>query len=113
MCPLCVLFVPLLGWKEHSYATTKQLEKNVFTINSQNINQEICIQVTFSLEIKLQKYIFFAKYDHFLTANVPFSNHYYDRNVHMYAMTKEVRRHAFNAKGENIKQTSAIQVTFI
>ena len=27
-------------------------------MNSQNINQEICIQVTFSLEIKLQKYIF-------------------------------------------------------
>ena len=72
-----------------------------------------CIQVTFSFEIKLQKYIFFAKYDHFSTASVPFSNPCYDRNVHTYAMTKEARRKAFNAKGENIKQTSAIQVTFI
>ena len=39
----------------------KQLEKNAFKINSQNINQEICLQVTFTLEMKLQKYIFFRK----------------------------------------------------
>ena len=59
------------------------------------------------------KVYFFAKYDHFLTVNVPFLNPCYDRNVHAYAMTKEVRKKAFNAKGENKKQTSAIQVTFI
>ena len=28
-------------------------------------------------------------------------------------MTKELRNKAFKAKGENIKQTSGIQVTFI
>ena len=35
------------------YATTKELKKNAFTINSQNINQEIGIQVTFILYINL------------------------------------------------------------
>ena len=44
---------------------TKELENNAFTINIQNIDKEICIQVTFALEIKLQKYTFFAKYEHF------------------------------------------------
>ena len=64
------ILYPCYDGNVHLYATTKQLEKNAFTINSQNTNQEICIQVTFSLEIKLQKYVFLAKYDHFLTANV-------------------------------------------
>ena len=49
----------------------------------------------------------------FLTANVPFSNPCYDRNVHTYVMTKEVKKKAFKAKEENIKQTSDIQVTFL
>ena len=38
------------------YTTTKLLKKKAFTINSQDINQEIGVQVTF---IKLQKYIFY------------------------------------------------------
>ena len=55
-------------------ATTKQLEKKLFTINIQNINHEICIQVTLTLEIKLQKYIFSQRVTNFSTANVLFSN---------------------------------------
>ena len=39
----------------HTYAPTKQLEKNVFTMNSPNINWKTCIQVAFSLDIKPQK----------------------------------------------------------
>ena len=58
-----------------TYGTTKQLEKNAFTIIRQNINQEICIQVTFGLEIKLQKYIFLQNTTIFLTTNVSFLNH--------------------------------------
>ena len=69
--------------------------------------------MTFSLEIKLQKYIFFQNMTIFLTANVPFLNPCYDRNVHTYAMTKELKKKAFKAKRENIKQTSGIQVTLI
>ena len=42
-----------------TYVTIKQLKKKAFTINSQNIDQEIDIQVTFILQIKLQKYIFY------------------------------------------------------
>ena len=33
------------------YATTKELKKKTFKINSQSINQEIGIQVIFILEI--------------------------------------------------------------
>ena len=58
----------------NTYATTKQVENNAFTINSQNINQEICIQVIFTLEIKLQKYIFRQTMTIFLTANVALLN---------------------------------------
>ena len=47
----------------HTSATTKQLKKKAFTINSKNIidysSQEIAVQVIFILEIKLQKYIFY------------------------------------------------------
>ena len=56
------------------YATTKKPENNAFTISSQNIDKEICIQVTFTLEIKLQKYIFLQNMTIFLTANVLFPN---------------------------------------
>ena len=52
---------------------TKQLENNAFTISIQNIDKEICIQVTFALEIKLQKYTFLQNMNIFLTNNVPFS----------------------------------------
>ena len=47
------------------YAMAKELMKKVFTANSHNKNQKIGIQVTFILEIKLQKYIFLSKSDHF------------------------------------------------
>ena len=55
----------------HSYATTKELKKKAFTINSQNLKQAIGIQVTFILETKLKK-IFLAKYNHFLAADVSY-----------------------------------------
>ena len=47
----------------HTSATTKQLKKKAFKINSQNIidysSEEIAVKKTFILEIKLQKYIFY------------------------------------------------------
>ena len=47
----------------HTSATTKQLKKKAFTINSQNIidysSEEIVVKVTFILEIKLQRNIFY------------------------------------------------------
>ena len=56
----------------HTSATTKQLKKKAFTINRQNIidysSEEIAVKKTFILEIKLQKYIFLSKYDHFLAS---------------------------------------------
>ena len=58
----------------HTDLTNKQPQKKEFTIDSQNINQEICIQVTFTKEIKLKKYIFTQNMNIFLTANVPFWN---------------------------------------
>ena len=40
-----------------TYATTKELTKKEFTINIENINQVIGVQVTIILELKLQKYV--------------------------------------------------------
>ena len=44
----------------HTYATTKELKKKAFRINSQNIEQVIGITVTFISEIKPQKEGFFS-----------------------------------------------------
>ena len=49
----------------HTYATTKELKKEAFKINSQNIEQAIRILVTFISEIKLQKENILAKADCF------------------------------------------------
>ena len=43
------------------YAATKEMKTMVFRINSQNIEQEFGIQVTFIIEIKPQKERFLAK----------------------------------------------------
>ena len=40
----------------HTHGKTKQLKKNLFKINSQTTNQEICILLTSILKIKRQKY---------------------------------------------------------
>ena len=56
------------------YATAKELMKKVFTANSHNKNQKIGIQVTFILEIKLQKYIFYQNPTIFLTTYSPILN---------------------------------------
>ena len=48
---LFVDFEPLLGWNVPTYATTKELKKMAFEINSQNIEQNFEILVTFITEI--------------------------------------------------------------
>ena len=45
----------------HTYATTQELKKMAFRINSRNLKQAIDIQVTFITEKKLQKEHFLAK----------------------------------------------------
>ena len=50
----------------HTYATTKELKKKTFTINSLNINQEISIQVTFIFDINSLKHIFYQNMTIFL-----------------------------------------------
>ena len=42
----------------HTYAVDEEPRKKVLTINSQNKNQEIGIQLTFILKINPQKFIF-------------------------------------------------------
>ena len=41
-----------------TYATTKEPKKKVCTINNQNENQKLGMQVTFILKINLEMYIF-------------------------------------------------------
>ena len=48
---------PCLDGNMRTYATTKELTKKEFTINIENINQAIGVQVTIILELKLQKYV--------------------------------------------------------
>ena len=48
-----------------------------------------------------------------MAADVSFLNSCYNGKLHTYAKTKELRKKAFKTKGENIKQTIGIQVTFI
>ena len=49
---------PCLNENLHVYAITYELYKETFAVKSQNIKHTIGIQVTFLLQIKLQKYIF-------------------------------------------------------
>ena len=48
------------------YATTKELKKMAFKINTQNIKQKFGIKLTFISEIKPRKECFLAKQDCFL-----------------------------------------------
>ena len=66
------------------YAMTKELKKKPFNGKVENVKQANDIQVTFILEIKLQKSIFQQIMATFLVANVSFLNHCYGGNVHMY-----------------------------
>ena len=43
----------------YTHATTYELKKKEFTLNSWNMKQATGIQGTFILEIKLQQYIFY------------------------------------------------------
>ena len=45
------------------------MKKKAFAVNSQNTKQGIGIQLTFILEIKLQKYIFYQNITIFLVAD--------------------------------------------
>ena len=52
------------------YTTTYELKREAFAVNSQSIKQAIGIQMTFLLEIKLQKYILKQIITIFLAASV-------------------------------------------
>ena len=52
---LCVHFETPLGWETAYVCPNIRTEKKAFTVNSQNINQAIDIQVTFITEKKLHK----------------------------------------------------------
>ena len=87
----------------HTYATTKEMKKKAFIVKCQNIKQPIGIQLTFMLEIKIEKYIFRQNMTMFLVADMSFLNQCYDVNVHTYATTKELKSKAFTANCQNIK----------
>ena len=51
-------FEPLLGWHSASVYHNLSTKKKGFTLKSDNLEGTIDIQVAFSVEIKLEKYIF-------------------------------------------------------
>ena len=65
LCALCVHFEPYYDGSVHIYATTKELKKKAFKINSHNIKKEIGMQVTFIMGNNLQK-------EHFSSKNIAF-----------------------------------------
>ena len=71
MCPFN--FEPLLGW-ECAYVCHNQRTEKEGILDKRTEYETIGIQVTFILEIKLQVYIFKAKYDHFSAGNASFLN---------------------------------------
>ena len=97
----------------HKHATTKELKKMAFRINSWNIKQVIGIQVTFITEKKLQKEHFLAK-RHCLLGNLCVHlNPCQDGNVHTSGTTKEMKVMAFSINSQNVEQAFGIQVIFI
>ena len=64
-------------------------------------------------EIKLQKYFFEGNTTIFLAATFSFLNPYVDGNVHAYATTLKLKKKGVTFIGENMKETSGVQVAFI
>ena len=95
-----------------TYATIKELKKKGFTLKDKSMKEAIGIQVTFMLEIKVQKYIF-NKIWPFFQPLLCFLNLYEDENVHTYATAKELKKKAFTVKIHNIKEAINIQLTLI
>ena len=83
-----------------TYVTTKELKTKELTINGQDINQIIGIQLTIMLEIKLQKYVFYQNMTSFLAAVVSFLNPCEDGNVQTYATTKELKKGIYGKNSE-------------
>ena len=81
------LLNPSQGANVHTYAKAKEPKKKVCTINSQNKNREIDMQVTFILEIKIHMCNFFQNMTIFLMAYASILNSYYDENMHTHVTT--------------------------
>ena len=77
------------------------------------MKEEIGTQVTFTFEIKLQKYIFQQNMTNVLAAIVSFQNPRRDRNINTYATTKELKNKTFKVQSQNTKQEIGIQVNLI
>ena len=75
------------------------MKKKRLPVNSQNIKQEIDIQVTFIFENKALKVHFLANYEDFCAANVSF--------------LKPCQDGIYTMISQNIYQEIGIQVTFI
>ena len=80
------------------------LKKKAFTVNKENIKQKIAMQVTFILEKKLPKQIFYQNLFIFLATYASNLNPFWDRNVHPYV---------FTLKGRNMKEATGMQMTFM
>ena len=61
------ILIPCQDRAVHAYVTTEELKRKEFTLKSENMKEAIGIQVTFTLEIKLQKNIFQQKTDPFFS----------------------------------------------
>ena len=60
----------------HTYVTNQELKKKALTVTRQNMKQAISIQLTFILEIKLQKEHFLGTYHIFSARDVSILSSY-------------------------------------
>ena len=72
--PLMSFLNPCKDGNVHRCSKTKEVKVKAFKATEEKIKQKIGLQGIFILEIKLQKYIFLAKYDHFSAGNASFLN---------------------------------------
>ena len=89
-----------------TYATTKELQKIAFRINSQNIKQRVGIQVTFISEKTPQKKkVFLTKYDLFFGDLCAHFEHLLGLEcAYVCHNLRTENKKAFKAKRNNIKK---------
>ena len=96
----------------HTYATTQELKKKEFTLNSKNMKQEIGLQLTFHLDIEIEKVHFQQNMTIFAATNSFMLNCCQDGNKDKYATTSELEIKEFMINSHNIKEAIGIQETF-
>ena len=106
-------FEPLLGWEQAYVSHDYRIEKGEIHDKQSEYNQENGIQVNVLLEIKLQKCVFVAKYEHFSAANVSFVEPVLVWESIYVCHNQRTAKKPFAVNNQDTNQATDIQVTFM